>query len=482
MLTHLSQEVVIGRLGFSRITLHMHVSNSVFIESRGYLRLALPTCDKYHRFKLVTALRSRRTIEGVVMLTEAQRSIIRATVPALQNHGEAITQHFYKTLFSSHPELLNIFNKANQRPGGQSANLATSILMYAANIDQLDKLSGMVERIAHKHGSMEVKPEHYPVVGHHLLESIRAVLGEAATDEVLDAWGAAYGDLAAIFIRREKELYDTGARRAGGWYGFKEFLVSQKVRESATIVSFHLVPTDGRMLPDFLPGQFLSVKLKAPQDPNEQIRQYSLSCASNGTYYRISVGREKSGSNNILVPDGIVSNFLQDQVEQGDILQVHMPLGDFVLDERSSRPVVLLSGGVGITPVLAMFHYLVTHSDRPVTFLHGTGSRLEHSFSQETRDLASTRSNTKAVVFYTEVNETDIKGEHHDESGFIDADMIRRYVPDLDADYYVCGPVPILRAIEAALDSLQVPRNRQHSEAFAPDPTLLMERDTGVAA
>lgn len=416
------------------------------------------------------------------MLTEAQRSIIRATVPALQNHGEAITQHFYKTLFNSHPELLNIFNKANQRPGGQSANLATSILMYAGNIDHLDKLSGMVERIAHKHGSMEVKPEHYPVVGHHLLLSIRAVLGDAATDEVLDAWGAAYGDLAAIFIGREKELYDSGARRSGGWYGFKEFRVSRKVRESSTIVSFHLVPADGSTLPDFLPGQFLSIKLKTPQDPNEQIRQYSLSCASNGTYYRMSVGREKSGSNNILVPDGIVSNFLQDHVEEGDSLQVHMPLGDFVLDERSSRPVVLLSGGVGITPVLAMFDDLVTHSDRPVTFLHGTGNRLEHSFGQEIRDLASSRSNTKAVVFYVEVDTADVRGVHHDESGFIDAEMIRHHVPDLDADFYVCGPVPFLRAIEHALDSLGVPKNRQHSEAFAPDPSLLMERDAEVAA
>ena len=131
---------------------------------------------------------------------------------------------------------------------------------------------------------MGVKPEHYPGVGHHRRLLIRGVLGDGATDEVLDAWGAAYGDLAAIFIGREKELYDSGPRLSGGWYGFKEFCVSRKVRESSTIVSFHLVPADGSTLPDFLPGQFLSVKLKTPQDPNEQIRQYSLSCASNGTY------------------------------------------------------------------------------------------------------------------------------------------------------------------------------------------------------
>ncbi len=204
------------------------------------------------------------------MLTEAQRSIIRATVPVLQEHGEAITKHFYQSLFEAHPELLNVFNKANQGPGGQAANLATSILMYAAHIDHLDKLAPMVERIAHKHGSMEVKPEHYPIVGHHLLLAIKAVLGDAATEEVIGAWGVAYGDLAEIFIQREKQLYDEGADQPGGWHEFKPFRVTRKVRESSTIVSFYLAPADGKPLPSYRPGQFVSIKLKAPSDPNEQ--------------------------------------------------------------------------------------------------------------------------------------------------------------------------------------------------------------------
>jgi nitric oxide dioxygenase len=140
------------------------------------------------------------------LLTDQQRIIIRATVPALKQHGEAITTYFYQSLFTEHPDLLNVFNKANQREGGQAANLAASILMYAANIDHLDKLGGMIERIAHKHGSMEVQPEHYPIVGHHLLLAIRHSLGEAATEEVIDAWGAAYGQLASIFVGRESEL------------------------------------------------------------------------------------------------------------------------------------------------------------------------------------------------------------------------------------------------------------------------------------
>ena len=416
------------------------------------------------------------------MLTEDQRSIIRATVPALQDSGEAITSHFYRSLFAAHPELLNIFNKANQRPGGQAASLATSILMYAANIDHLEKLAPMVERIAHKHGSMEVRPEHYPIVGHHLLLSIRAVLGDGATEDVLSAWGAAYGELAAIFIGREKALNDQGAEHPGGWYGFKEFRVERKIRESSNIVSFYLVPVDNAPLPDFRPGQFLSIKLKTPRNPHEQIRQYSLSSAPNGRYYRISVGREQSRSKNILVPDGIVSNYLQDHIEPGAILQVHMALGDFVLDEKSSRPVVLISAGVGITPMLSMLEQLVASSQRVVTFLHGTHNRKQHSFGPQVRALAASRLNTSAAIFYSEIEEDDVLGEHHDESGRIDAEMLRKHVPNLDADFYFCGPVPFLRAIEQALATLDVPLKQQHSEAFAPDPLMLMERDTAFAA
>lgn len=415
------------------------------------------------------------------MLTEAQRSIIRATVPVLQTHGEAITAHFYKTLFEAHPGLLNVFNKANQRPGGQGANLATSILMYAAHIDHLEKLGSMVERIAHKHGSMEVRPEHYPVVGHHLLLSIRAVLGAGATDAVIDAWSAAYGDLASIFIKREQSLYDEGGQQLGGWYGFKAFRVARKVRESSTIVSFYLVPADNASLPAFSPGQFLSLKLKAPSDPHEQIRQYSLSCAPNEQYYRISVGLEKSSSTNILVPDGVVSNYLQDHVDEGAMLQVHMPLGDFILTEPSTKSVVLISGGVGITPMLSMMESLVSKSARGVTFIHGASNRKQHAFGPQVRALAAARSGVKAVIFYNEVEKDDVLGQHHDECGFIDADMLRKHAADLNAEFYFCGSIPFLRAIGKALNLLGVPQAQQFSEAFAPDPIMLMEGEADAA-
>jgi nitric oxide dioxygenase len=415
------------------------------------------------------------------MLTDRQREIIRDTVPALQQHGEAITRHFYLSLFNEHPGLLNIFNKANQREGGQAANLAASILMYAAHIDHLDKLGGMVERIAHKHGSMEVQPEHYPIVGDHLLRAIHHVLGGAATDEVIAAWADAYGILADIMINRESQLYTEGAEKNTGWRSFKPFRIEKKIDESSSITSFYLVPEDGAPVPRFVPGQFLSIKVKSPGDPHEQIRQYSLSCTPNSEYYRISVGRERSRSNDILTPDGVVSNYLHDQVMAGDTLFVHMPLGDFVLDETSSRPVVLISGGIGITPVLSMLEWLVESGTRNVVFMHGTANRVQHSFGKRIREIARNHSHVKVVVFYNEVEEGDIRGEDHDESGYIDASMLQRHLSTLDADFYFCGPVPFLRAIDNALDDLGVPVERRRSEAFAPDPTFLLHSDTAVA-
>ena len=226
------------------------------------------------------------------MLTDAQRNIICATVPVLKEHGEAITSEFYRQLFIGHSELLNVFNEANQHKGGQSASLATSILMYAAHIDHIDKIGDMVDYIAHKHSSLEVQPEHYPIVGDYLLRAIRTVLGAAATDEIIDAWAVAYTDLADVFIRKEQRLYDNASKQPGGWSGYKSFVVKKKIKESDGVMSLYLVPEDGTPLPPYLEGQFLSLNLTVPGSPHQQIRQYSISCLSNPEYYRISVGRE----------------------------------------------------------------------------------------------------------------------------------------------------------------------------------------------
>lgn len=133
--------------------------------------------------------------------------IVKSTVPALQKHGLEITRVFYQQLLTANPELNSMFKPEDQRNGSQAQRLAGAILAYAANVDRLEKLTAAVDKICQTHVDLKVLPEHYPVVGQHLLEAIKIVLGEVATPEILDAWGAAYNQLADIMIERESLLY-----------------------------------------------------------------------------------------------------------------------------------------------------------------------------------------------------------------------------------------------------------------------------------
>ena len=176
------------------------------------------------------------------MLSQRTIDIVKATAPVLEEHGETLTQHFYKRMFAHNPEVAPFFNPAHQRAGSQQKALAAAICAYAANIENLEVLGGAVELIAQKHSSLRILPEHYPIVGENLLASIREVLGPAATEQVITAWAEAYGFLAEILIGREKQIYSTHERARNGWVGFKPFRVVRTVPESEIITSFYLQP------------------------------------------------------------------------------------------------------------------------------------------------------------------------------------------------------------------------------------------------
>jgi nitric oxide dioxygenase len=408
-------------------------------------------------------------------MLERQKDIVKATIPALQQHGEAITRAFYKTLFEEHPDLLNVFNPANQQNGGQARSLAASILAYAAHIDRLDQLGGMVSRIGHKHASLEVQPEHYPIVGDHLLRAIRSVLGEAATPEILDAWAAAYQQLASIMTGYEQILYADGRSQPGGWAGYQPLTVVRKVPESDTITSFHLASPAGQLLPPFIPGQYLAVRVHLPGAPFQQIRQYSLSALSDGRTYRISVKRELAPAHTAAADDGLISNHLHDHVHVGDTILAHVPQGDFVL-RKSDRHVVLLSGGVGVTPAICMLHHLAVHAPhRPVLFVHATTQGSHHAFCDEVRTLTGTHPHLRSLTFYEHPASTDRSGIDYDYAGRISSETLLPHLPQPPADFYYCGPVGFMNAVDRLLDSLNIPLDRRYSEAFAPDPSFATE-------
>ena len=407
-------------------------------------------------------------------IDQRSAAIVAATVPALREHGETITRTFYGDMFAAHPELYNLFNPANQRDGGQARSLAASVLAYAEHIDAPERLGRMVERISGKHGSLEVRPEHYPIVGKYLLGAVAKVLGPAATPEILNAWQAAYGQLADVMIGRERAIYDNGAALPGGWRGFKPFRVEGKTRESEVMTLFRLVPADGAPPASHKPGQYLSVKVHPPRFPYDQIRQYSIACAPNGHHYSIGVKREEAPAAVPGAPPGLVSSFLHDQVHEGGTVLVHAPVGDFVLDDTSGRPAVLMSGGAGVTAVLAMLEHLAgpEGGTREVVFLRGVRSCARHPFAGRVRALAQQRPGIRSVVLYERVGPGDVQGEHYDAVGRTTAEAIRRYLPEREADFYYCGPIGFMAAAEAALDGLGVPLERRHSEAFAPDPSF----------
>ena len=404
------------------------------------------------------------------MLKPQHQQIVQATVPVLQQHGEEITRVFYAQLFAAHPALFNIFNPANQRNGGQARSLAASILAYAAHIDHLEHLGGMVDMIAHKHVSLQVLPEHYPIVGEFLLRAIKTVLGDAATPDIIDAWAAAYGQLAEIMIGREESLYSEGEHQPGGWRGYKPFKVQRKQKESETITSFYLVPADGQPLPPFQPGQYLGVRAQVPGGPYQQIRQYSLSHAPNGEFYRISVKREPAPQAD--APIGQISNFLHDHINVGDQVDASMPTGNFVLDPDKTNPIVLLSGGVGITPTISMLQLLAQHNQRQVLFVHATPGRAHHAFLEEVRNIEQASDKIDSVIYYERATEADVRGKHHDEIGYITAETLRSHLPSGEADFYYCGPTGFMSHIERTLDELGIPLERRYSETFAPDPSF----------
>ena len=406
------------------------------------------------------------------MLSDQTIAIVKSTAPILQEHGETLTKHFYKRMFSHNPEVAPFFNPANQAAGLQQKALAGAICAYAANIDNLEVLGSAVELIAQKHVSLQIKPEHYPIVGENLLASIREVLGEGATDDVINAWGEAYGFLADIMIGREKQIYSEHVAMPGGWAGFKSFRVARKEKESDVITSFYLVPADGSQLPKFKPGQYITVRVQTPNG-NTTMRNYSLSDKPGQDWFRISVKRETGVQAE--APDGFVSNYLHQEIEVGSTLEIAAPCGEFFLDltEKHERPLVLLAAGVGITPVFSMLlSALEAMPERQIIFIHGSLNEESQAFKKVIDELASQHANLNIHYRYSEPTHAEFATDGNADIGLIDATLIESKVPQRDADYFFCGPQPFMVNIYRELLTWGIPASQVHFEFFGPRQEL----------
>ena len=398
----------------------------------------------------------------LLMLSENAIAIVKATAPVVAENAVAITRRFYELMFDGNPEVKEFFNQAHQKAGTQQQALAGSICAYAANIDNLAVLGPAVELIAQKHCSLMIKPEHYPIVGKHLLVAIKDVLGDAVTDEVRDAWAEAYGFLANILIEREATLYRAQAEQPGGWSGYRPFVIDRKVAESDIITSFYLKPQDGGPLATFKPGQFVTVKIDHPTTPTSP-RNYSLSDRPGLDYYRISVKREPGS------PPGLVSNFLHDNAQVGDVVLLGPPCGEFTLDPAvlDGQPIVLASGGVGITPLMSMLKTLVHQGvTSPIHFVHGARNGRVQAFADDLRKLAEGRPNVNVHIVYDEPSSEDHR------VGLMNTEVLRELLPDNNALFYFCGPKSFMSGLYHGLKGWGVAEERIRFEFFGPRQDL----------
>ena len=400
------------------------------------------------------------------MLTQKTKDIVKATAPVLAEHGYPIIERFYLRLFQAHPELKNVFNMAHQEQGQQQQALARAVYAYAENIENPESLAAVLHNIAHKHASLDVKAEHYPIVGEHLLGAIKDVLGDAATDDIIAAWAQAYGNLADALMGMESELREKSAAQLGGWNGWRRFVVKEKRAESSVITSFILEPVDGKPVMNFEPGQFVSVAVKVPALDLQQIRQYSLSDMPNGHSYRISVKREEGDATR---PPGYVSSLLHQDFNVGDELDLAAPFGTFYIDVNATTPIVLISGGVGLTPMVSMLKRAIQNPQRQVIFIHGARNSAVHAMRDRLRQTSATYTNFKAVIYYDDPLPADMQGTDYDRKGFIDLGELKDLILLPDADYYICGPIPFMRIQHDALKALDIPETRIHYEVFGPD-------------
>ncbi len=399
------------------------------------------------------------------MLDQKTIDTVKSTAPVLKEHSEAIGKRFYELLFTKVPDLYNLFNQTNQKRGIQQEALAYSVYAAGENIDNLDAIKPVITRVTEKHRAIGVKAEQYPVVGETLLEAVKDVLGDAATDDIIDAWGKAYNYIADEFIRIEKELYEEAENAPGGWEGFREFVVDKKEKESDLITSFYLKPKDGKPIASFQPGQYLTIKADIPGEKYTHIRHYSLSDSPGQNHYRISVKREEASEDN---PSGIVSTYLHDDVQEGDVLQFSSPAGDFVV-EPMDKPLVLVSGGIGITPMVSMLKTYVEKSpDRDIYFVHSSRNGDIQPFKDRLSDLAARDDNVDYFVCYDSPSETDMQENRFDKEGHIDLEWLDSILPTNDADFYLCGPMPFLESMVGQLNRWNVPKEQVNYEVFNP--------------
>jgi len=279
-----------------------------------------------------------------------------------------------------------------------------------------------------------------------------------------------FKDQASILLKRVQADRE---KRELTWNGKRKFRVARRVYEDQNedICSFYLHPHDKLQVPPFRPGQFLTFELPIPGQPQPVIRCYSLSDGPvEEAQYRVSIKKlgppPKAPEG---TPPGLSSNYFHNHMQEGDIVEVFAPAGEFYLDQESERPVVLIGGGVGLTPVVSMLNWLAASgSNREIWFFYGVRNRTEHAMYDNIKAIEKENANINTVIAYSQPSDTCKEGEDYDHEGFVGVDLMKQKLSSNNYVFYICGPPPMMDMVTKQLGEWGVPEEDIHFEAFGP--------------
>ena len=396
-------------------------------------------------------------------LDPAQAEVISATLPLVGAHIDEITEEFYRRMFAAHPGLLrNLFNRGNQAQGAQQRALAASIATFATHLvdPALPHPAELLSRIGHKHASLGVTADQYPIVHEHLFAAIVAVLGaDIVTVEVAEAWDRVYWIMADTLIDLERTLYRAAGVSDGDVYRRARVVARADDPSGAVLVTVR----PERATFGSAPGQYVSVGVTMP-DGARQLRQYSLvgPIAADELTFAVKPVVAVAGQ-----PAGEVSTWIADHLCVGDLLDVTVPFGDLAVP-TGREPLVLISAGIGVTPMIGLLEHLTaTACEVRVQVLHADRSEESHPLRRRQRELAELLPHASLDLWYEDVRAADAAGAH---AGLLSVGAVE--LTD-DTHVYLCGNNGFVQAVSAQLAERGVPAARIHCELFSPNDWLL---------
>jgi nitric oxide dioxygenase len=392
-------------------------------------------------------------------LAPQHAEVVTATLPLIGAHIDEITTAFYRRLFINHPELLrNLFNRGNQSQGAQQRALAASIATFATHLvdPTLPHPAELLSRIGHKHASLGVTADKYPIVYEHLFAGIVEVLGaDTVTADVAAAWTQVYWIMAETLIDLEHSLYSAAGVADGDV--FRQLRVVSRVDDPSGVVRLS-VRGD---VTNHSGGQYISVGVTMP-DGARQLRQYSLVNAPGSgelSFVVKPVGADANG------PAGEVSNWIKANVWAGDLIDVTIPFGDLPIPAVGA-PVVLISAGIGITPMISILETLLAEApNTAVRVLHADHDHRSHPLRDRQRELVAALPNATLDLWYEAGVPTGKSGLH---TGFLTLEAVE-FAEGVEV--YLCGSNGFVQAVRAQLTELDA--SRVHCELFSPDDWLL---------